>query len=545
MRKSLRSEYLLLSLICLFHIAVNSVWILKDFSFWYVPHNVYTSTMEALIKLTQGRFVLYPLYSAISAVFLKIFGCEYFIFSLTTSLFLMILIISVYGICRIIGYSKAGILAAFFVSFYPIVFATSRWHDYHVPLIAVLTLTNCILLMANRSSSVVKWLLWASVFTLGSLIGKSTMTETLIFYVGAAGGMAWVFVTNVYSLFSSRIKRKSIINLVCLISLGAISVLFTWYYIDPMKHIPYYFSELHNDKYAMGQNPFFAIFAYILNIGSRQAGNLAVLSFLVALGPFMRRVRRYKWFLLLWVFFPLAIFSMVAKKQIYYTNSIFPAFAIVTAIGMIKVQHGIMKAFIAFVILLSLTQYYFLSFQDQSLVGRYVFFPRFYEKSYFQFPSQFCFPPDGRFRGELTSIAKELASHIRGYDNKDARMVSVIDAYDSYRFLPRVFIALFCELYKDRGFAFSSVKEVLYVDRSLSPEVSEQASQSHLDEMGFGYYVSGFMQGDVVIVDSAVHRLFDEDQINSAIGEYYGFIGKYNIYANKGLDLFLKKQEFR
>lgn len=548
MKKPFKLEYLSLFLLCLFHVVLNSVWILRDFSFWYVPHNVYMLTMDCLVKLNQGIFVLYPLYSAIAAVFLKIFGCEYFVFSLVTSLFFIILILSVYGICRAIGYRKAGLLAAFFISFYPIVFATSRWHDYHLPLIAVLALANYILLMANRSSSVIMWLLWVSVFIFGSLMGKSTITETLIFYAGAAGGVVWAFGINIYSLFSKVRKARPIINITCLVFFGAASLLFTWYHINPMPHIPYYFSELHNDRYIMGQNPFLAIFVYFFNIGARQAGTLAVLLFFIALGSFINRGGKYKWFLFLWMFFPLIIFSLIAKKQLYYTNSILPAFAIITAIGIIKIRHKIVKVFTTLVVLLFLIQYYFLSFHNQFLFERYVFFSRYYEALYIQFPAEFCIPPNNQYREKITSLSVKLSDRVSDYLKRNytkTDIVSIVNGYSDYRFFPRIFIPLFCELYKDNPLNFSSVRGFLYIDKSLGSGAAEQASQSDLDEMGFGYYISAFMSGEFVIVDSAVHGLFDKSQIESAIEPYYDFIGEYDVYKNNSVSLFFKKKTLR
>jgi hypothetical protein len=549
MKKSFKSEYVPLFLLCLFHAAVNSVWILMDFSFWYSPHSVYVLTMDALAKLNHGIFVLYPLYPAVSAVFLKIFGCEYFIFSLVTSLFFIMLILSVYGICRVAGHRNAGLPAAFLISFYPIVFATSRWHDYHVPLIALLALSHFILLIADKRSSVVMWLLWACVFIFGSLLGKSTVTETLIFYIGASGGILWVFINNIRSLFLRVRKKRLIINILCLVILGTLSVLFTWNRIDPMIHIPYYLSELNNNSYSRaGQNPFLKLFAYFFNIGGRQAGNLAVLLFFAAIGPFMNRVKKYKWFLFLWMLFPLSVFTMIDKKLIYYTNSILPAFAVITAIGIMNIKSGIVKRCAPFVILLFLTQYYFLSFHDRASVEKYAFYPRYYERSCFQYVGKFCTAPNSRARKKITSLSAEISARIREYlkgngAEAEIGLVCIANGYSISRFFPRIFIPLFCELAKNTRLNFKSVREILYISSSLGREATEQSNQSSLDEMGFGYYLSAFISGELVIADTAVHGLFDKSLTGPYLEPYYDFIGQYDVFKNDGVSLFFKKEK--
>jgi hypothetical protein len=163
----------LIVIVC-FHLINNFIWLAQDNSMFGfdVPNHLYRQSefhgiFKELVSSASGgllfkagkflRLMHSPMASAdcvywpnllylSSTILILAFGCSLFVLKSTMLLYLTIILFSTYAIGRKLGDRATGVLAAFFVSMYPLIFESSRQYGLDLPLTALVCLAFLLLL---------------------------------------------------------------------------------------------------------------------------------------------------------------------------------------------------------------------------------------------------------------------------------------------------------------------------------------------------------------------------------------------------------------
>ncbi len=328
----------LLMALWLSHVIVNFLWLKIDTRppFWDMAGHAVAALRIARLPFitdfptairglsTVGAGGYPPLVYLISAPLVFLFGPAVDVLLGGHALFLGILLCSTYGIASAFGGRKSGLLAAFIVSMYPIIYGLTRHYLLEVPLVAMVTLATWLLVctrdFARRGASIV----------CGLSLGFGMLTKwTFLVFVG--GPFLIVAVRTLRCRSSDRL-----LNLALALIGGAI-VAGPWYLYnlatfpgvlrqaaaygraesDPMVFSLgswlYYLRGLVNDQILLPFALFFVL-GLILLLIQRNRGVMTA-------------------FLLCWIVLPYLVFSGFGQKDIRFTIPYLPAMAVVTASG--------------------------------------------------------------------------------------------------------------------------------------------------------------------------------------------------------------------
>ena len=156
------TNYLFLTILWLFHLINNYIWLKIDTSpLRWDPGSHYLSSLRFFDVLSYPSIHLLseivnvcgtypPLVGIIPTPLYVLFGrdSDTAIF-IMNSIFLFILIFSVYGIGKKLCNNKAGILASFIVTMYPMLFGQTRLFMLDPPLMAMTSLSLYTLLLTD------------------------------------------------------------------------------------------------------------------------------------------------------------------------------------------------------------------------------------------------------------------------------------------------------------------------------------------------------------------------------------------------------------
>lgn len=257
--------------------------------------------------------------------------------------FLGILILSIFGIGKIMANGMVGALSAFIVAMYPAIFGYSRTFMYDIPLMAMVTLGLYMLLKTENFKHRKYSLLFGLVLGLGML----TKWTYALFIIGPicfvlyraikSHGLKSFIVTNIIS---------SIIIATVLSALWYgpnISVIYSLrYYVQQNVNAPPYSISL---IYHMS----FLLFAI----------SIVALIYIIL----SNKTDQYVLFLIIWIGVPFILFSLQEHQEPRYIAPILPAFALISAIGIDTAKNKKIKSIlIASITILSLFQFFSCSY---------------------------------------------------------------------------------------------------------------------------------------------------------------------------------------
>lgn len=327
-----------------------------------------------------------PLQYLISSLLILIFGYSHQTLVITTTILFLILIILVYFIGKKIRDEKTGLLSAFILSMYPIVFHFSRKYTLEIVMTTAVVLSFYLLLGLNNFENKRKSLFFGISFGLGLL----SSSKYLLFIAGPlvfimVRSLIWdgiklvIFKRNSFDLIEKKlIYKKRLINILLSFGLGVLICL-PWYYnkldfflkikpylfvgdknfvraeSDPNYYFPAIFLSLENISFYIKSFfiaqafPFFAItfaLGLILTLKNKPDHNLAML--------------------LLWIGFSYLICSSIKNKTARYTIEYLPAIAIISSLGITKITTKWCKYFIlSAIIIIGLSQYLYYSYGER------------------------------------------------------------------------------------------------------------------------------------------------------------------------------------
>lgn len=171
-----------LGLLIVAQIAINWSWLSTNLNVvgWDRPRHlieslVYNDILRQVDLTSLFRALTYsgyypPLFHLSMVAFYKLFGVSMDVAAMANVVYVVVLLISAYGIGREIGGRGVGILAAFITSSLPMVFAMSRYTYIEFALTAVVALSIWLLLLSRGFSSKPHSLLFGLSVGLGLLI---------------------------------------------------------------------------------------------------------------------------------------------------------------------------------------------------------------------------------------------------------------------------------------------------------------------------------------------------------------------------------------
>jgi hypothetical protein len=289
--------------------------------------------------------------------------------------FFFILLLSVYLIGRYIADNATGLIASFMVSMYPGIFGLSRKYLLDFPLVAMVSLGIYLLIRSNNFKST----RYSLVFGFVSGLGVLTKGQYILFIIGPLLYSIYRIISNdnLPRTLQMRIKgfTNLMISLFVLIAVSSIwwrewnNALSTFwnafvqqviicYLPRESAFFPYLSAELWQC------NNFFQHSVFYLHQTIKYISPIFFIIFLIGLTYFIKsKFIKERPTILLWIFASYIIFTIISVKLEQYYFPAFPAFALVSAVGISKIMHkSIKKVISAFLITISLIQFFVLSY---------------------------------------------------------------------------------------------------------------------------------------------------------------------------------------
>lgn len=330
-----------------------------------------------------------------------LFGRSADVAVMTNFLFFFILLFSIYGTGRILKNRQTGLLAAFVVSTFPIIFGLSRsyWMDF--PLTAMVSLGVYLLLRTGGFSD----RRWSVIFGVSAGLGMLTKWTWFIFL---AGPFLYVLLSRSRQDGPAReTAAPARYQNAALSVLAAVAVSAFWYIpngvnvagklfglaagmsseeatrfqqlgesIGPtgilnIRSITFYAGKLVNEQITFTYAVLFAVFTAVLLMRSRN---------------------RRSWIMFLWIVLPVIAFTLIKNKTVRNDVPVLPAIALVIASGIMEIRGPRKRRLLmAAVLIFGLLQYTATSYGARWLPGRLglgtpigdvVFFSRYQNTSY-------------------------------------------------------------------------------------------------------------------------------------------------------------------
>jgi 4-amino-4-deoxy-L-arabinose transferase-like glycosyltransferase len=387
------SHHFFLLAIILWIFGGNLIWILLDtrppsydqglhlfrtFNYWEAMSSGSEDWWQDMLNVEP----FYPPFYHLSLIPLSlIFGFTLDTGVIGNSIYMVILVLSVYGIGKILYTRNAGLIAAFLVSCYPIIVSMSREYIISVMLTAMTALAYYLFLKSenfeNKKYSIlfsfiyaiglmVKWTffiytlpavlmgLWGETIRLKDRIIQSAyyigMISALLivpFLILIIGEQRWIPLTLELLLILALIKsfsRASISTqkIINLISLSCISVLicFPWYahnLINILIGMSKFAFPGHALKFDASSG--IPIWGYYIMVMPGQMGWPLLIIFTSSFLLYIFKKDQFNWTLFAWAVLTLIIFTFVDNKGGRYTMPALPAMALITAVVLTQIKN--------------------------------------------------------------------------------------------------------------------------------------------------------------------------------------------------------------
>jgi len=342
---------ILLIIVLLFHLFNNAVVIrLNNAPFVYDEYAYYNNSLSLFYSAKINNYRP-PLFSLLSQPVFTIFGTA----QKTSALFLggfslLVLMLATYLLGKSLFSKGVGLLSAFILSCFPVIFGHSR--SFMPDLLLCTCVVTTILLMVQPNAFLSK----RSIVTVGVVIG-----------LGMLAGLSYllyIIAPFVYILKKKTDFNKKILCNLILVFLISVSVCGFWC-------LPNFYNVVRENIKA-GQFRFFWsdgfigfswLFEYVFEIFEN---GMSLISLPLLAVIFMEKKKSHSlWIFLLfiWMAVPYFIFSLLAMKNIRFVMPIFPAIAIIFSFWVLNIENYLKKVMVvSVIILIGLAQVVFISY---------------------------------------------------------------------------------------------------------------------------------------------------------------------------------------
>ena len=374
---------IILASIILFHLINNYIWLKMDNT--YLLHDAHWHFLFSLRVFDEIRNSVIPILSNIFNDFVYyrwhgifvayITAPFYFIFGtsqnagvmINAAIFLTILVFSTYGIGKKLFNEKAGLLATFIVTMYPLIFNHLRIYMLDLPLTSMITLSIYLLLLTENFTNKNYSLLFAISAGLGML--------TKFSFVGfIIGPLSLVLYRACINKKIQLIQKKNILTVFLII----IIIPFAFYRLKFWE----VFNRIYECSWLYTSSNFsvHSLFLYIYSVISlakdfllwclknminNSISFLFFCAFVIGLPIFFIKKIGYKKILYLWILLPILFLTLIFRSPEIsrYTMPLMPAIAIISGIGIAGIKYlKLQKTIIFLVVILGYFQYFTISY---------------------------------------------------------------------------------------------------------------------------------------------------------------------------------------
>ncbi|MFM7201127.1 MAG: ArnT family glycosyltransferase [Myxococcota bacterium] len=295
-------------------------------------------------------------------------------FVLSNLFFLAILVFTTYQLGKSLENRAVGLLAAFLVTFFPSIYGNLRHFEPNVPLTAGVTASLWLLYQSHRFAHRTRSILF------GLVVGLTMMVDRIsgAFFVVLPALVELISTLRRESSWRSPRFRASVIN-ACFSVLAALLVCGYFY-----AHFFRLYSEeilpqaVQGEILSTGEQSEFrpplawsTLLFYPNSLLDSQVGFGLGLLLLPALLWCVKSGGRLR-LLWSWLLLPILLFTIIQKKQLYYTIPVLPAFALLVAVGLLRVRARVRAVWVSVVLLVALHQLLVTSLDLRLLPDRFL-----------------------------------------------------------------------------------------------------------------------------------------------------------------------------
>lgn len=336
--------------------------LLRSLDYFEILTNPSVHLFSDLLRVDNLRPPFFHLCMAVSNI---LWGNSKVVSIMTNIFFAGILFSSVYYMGKKMQDKKAGLLAAFIVAMYPFVFGLSRMAKTYFASMALTCLSLCCLIYTDKFKRTLFSIL------LGVFLGLGALTRIqFVFFV--FGPLILMTVSALTDKDSMPKRKKVMLNLV-LTAIITILVGGIWYFsrfLFLLETYGYY-------SYLQKTNPlifpklfsFPSVIFYFRSLINGQISLLFILLFFIGLIVILRK-GKFEPMLFSWIIVTYAIFTLIKMKEFRITSEYLPAFALITALGILRLKKQWLKRCLVYIIIFGgLTQYFIVSYTNPSSSG--------------------------------------------------------------------------------------------------------------------------------------------------------------------------------
>ncbi|MFC2091985.1 ArnT family glycosyltransferase [Elusimicrobiota bacterium] len=335
------------------------MWIKKDFS---APvtldearhmerlKNYYYFPIESTLNRSHD-----PVYYILAASVARLSGRKLLNIRMINIFWFIILLISVYSLGSYLFDKNTGLLGSVILALYPVVYGSSRLFREEFAVMAMAPL--CILfLFKSRKFEDRKY----SVL-FGLVCGVTIMTRYLVLIYIIGPLIFFLIRAGIGGKNKKRIRKKNII--LSIIAASAV-IGIRYFNFERVRYIlqgP--FIDEVQSTYAMSLLE--GIRVHIAGLANYQMSLFFLVLFMITCCFFLKRSKpEIKWPLVLWIIVPLMFFTLIPHRKIArLIIPYLPAFALISASGVISIKNNIKKhTIILVIVIVGLVQYYMFSF---------------------------------------------------------------------------------------------------------------------------------------------------------------------------------------
>ena len=265
-------------------------------------------------------------------------------------LYFGLLIFTTYGIGRLAVGGRAGLLAAFLVSMYPLIYGLSRQYLADVALTAVTALAVfCLFWSASFQRR------WPSLI-LGVVIGVGVLTKWT-FIVFLLGPLAIAVYLTLRHATRARIVNMMLAGVIALV------IGLPWFLtnLEPLQAFLEFNRTLAAPK--EGEAAIWSAESWIYYLRELTNQQMLLPFFLLFLGGTGLTLRRcrvnvYLWMLVSWIVVGYVASTLFVNKDTRYTMPYLPALALLSAIGLVQIRQVVVRRVgLVLIVLYALVQY--------------------------------------------------------------------------------------------------------------------------------------------------------------------------------------------
>ena len=404
--------YLILLALLLFHMINNYVIVTQDntpllwdggdyfyrsLKYYNVFVNFDSDFLSAFNDVSHYRP---PLLMLSSVPLYLVFGRSTDVAVMTNILYLIILILSIYGIGRRIHSREVGLMAAFIVSVFPIIFGLSRsyWQDF--PLTAMVSLSTYLLIRTDYFRDKKYSILF------GLSIGLGMLTKWT-YFVFLTGPFLYLFILSLrIDEVSSKERKKPIWNVAVAILVGMVLASF-WYVPNGLDVAGKLFglsagitgkgdeaTRFQQLGESIGPSGTFKSLVFYGGVlVNEQVSFFFAGLFLIFTVLLLKRDRGQPlWILLLWIVIPVVAFTLIKNKTTRNTVPMVPAIGLIISWGVMNIRASWKrKTVTAFILFIGLFHYFSISYGNHfppkkialtTPIGEVIFYERYENRSY-------------------------------------------------------------------------------------------------------------------------------------------------------------------